>query len=582
MLKRVTGDDVVGVVISLACGYIGYLPAEEMGVSGVLAAVTVGVIVGHRSSDVSTASSRLRGYAFWEVFVFLVNSVLFVLVGLQLPEILSNQDRSPAELAGLALLVSGAVVGTRLLWLNTLPYVIRAVDRRAAQVARRVGWRLRLIGAWSGLRGAVSLAAALALPSDFPERDLLIFLTLCVIFATLVVQGLTLPWLIRRLEVEDDGAGELEELHARREATEAAIAELRRLAGEDWTRDDTVERMLALYSFRNRRLSQRAGASDGDEDDNLDERSRAYQRLVREVLDAQRRRVVELARRGGDLRRGAPHAGARVRSRGPAARDLTPRARATYPCAGVLRLVTIPISHYCEKARWALERAGIPYREERHVQGIHRFAARRAGGGQTVPVLVTPEGSIGESEEILRWADERTPPERRLFPSDPTERAEVEALSRRFDERLGPRGRRFMYVKMLAQSELMIRFNDQGVPALGGPRAANGLAAGRALPGTCAGHPAGGGGGGRGRGVERARLRGRAARGRQATPCRGALQRRGPDLRGVVRGRGGAARLRSPASSARGAAAGDGLVREEHPGPPGGALRTRPVRGATG
>ena len=84
VLKRVTGDDVVGVVISLACGYIGYLPAEEMGVSGVLAAVTVGVIVGHRSSDVSTASSRLRGYAFWEVFVFLLNSVLFVLVGLQL------------------------------------------------------------------------------------------------------------------------------------------------------------------------------------------------------------------------------------------------------------------------------------------------------------------------------------------------------------------------------------------------------------------------------------------------------------------------------------------------------------------
>jgi glutathione S-transferase len=80
----------------------------------------------------------------------------------------------------------------------------------------------------------------------------------------------------------------------------------------------------------------------------------------------------------------------------------------------VLRLVTIPISHYCEKARWALERAGLPYREERHVQGIHRFASRRAGGGGTTPVLVTPEGSLGESEEILLWVDERTPPDRRL------------------------------------------------------------------------------------------------------------------------------------------------------------------------
>jgi glutathione S-transferase len=130
----------------------------------------------------------------------------------------------------------------------------------------------------------------------------------------------------------------------------------------------------------------------------------------------------------------------------------------------VLRLVTIPISHYCEKARWALERAGIPYREERHVQGIHRVAARRAGGGSTVPVLVTPQGAIGESEEILQWVDERIPPERRLFPADPRERGEVERLSRRFDQVLGPRGRRLMYVNVLAHPDLTVRFNNQGVP----------------------------------------------------------------------------------------------------------------------
>ena len=88
----------------------------------------------------------------------------------------------------------------------------------------------------------------------------------------------------------------------------------------------------------------------------------------------------------------------------------------------MLRLVTIPISHYCEKARWALERAGIPYREERHVQGIHRFASRRAGGVGTTPVLVTPEGSLGESEEILLWVDERT---RRIGGSIPPSRPSV-------------------------------------------------------------------------------------------------------------------------------------------------------------
>jgi glutathione S-transferase len=130
----------------------------------------------------------------------------------------------------------------------------------------------------------------------------------------------------------------------------------------------------------------------------------------------------------------------------------------------VLRLVTIPISHYCEKARWALERAGIPYREERHVQAIHRIASRRAGGVGTVPVLVTSEGALGESEEILAWVDQRTPPEHRLFPAAAGERAEVERLCRRFDSGLGPMGRRLMYVHMLAQRKLTLRFNNQGVP----------------------------------------------------------------------------------------------------------------------
>jgi glutathione S-transferase len=131
----------------------------------------------------------------------------------------------------------------------------------------------------------------------------------------------------------------------------------------------------------------------------------------------------------------------------------------------VLRLVTIPISHYCEKARWALDRAGMPYREERHVQGIHRLAARRAGGGTTVPVLVTPDAVLGESAQILAWADERTPVEQRLFPTEPSARYEVERLCRRFDESLGPRGRRLVYVHMLAQRELALPYNNAGVPA---------------------------------------------------------------------------------------------------------------------
>lgn len=131
----------------------------------------------------------------------------------------------------------------------------------------------------------------------------------------------------------------------------------------------------------------------------------------------------------------------------------------------VLRLITIPISHYCEKARWALERVAIPYREERHVQGIHQLVARRAGGGITVPVLVTPDGAIGDSADILAWVDARTPPEHQLFPAERAARAAVELLCRRFDEGLGPQGRRLMYIHMLPQRKLSLRFNNAGVPA---------------------------------------------------------------------------------------------------------------------
>jgi glutathione S-transferase len=131
----------------------------------------------------------------------------------------------------------------------------------------------------------------------------------------------------------------------------------------------------------------------------------------------------------------------------------------------VLRLVTIPISHYCEKARWALDRAGLRYREERHVQGIHRVAARRAGGGTTVPVLVTEQGAIGDSAEILEWVDARVEPEQRLFSADALEREQAATLCRRLDERLGPSGRRLIYVHVFRQHRALMPYNNAGVPA---------------------------------------------------------------------------------------------------------------------
>jgi Na+/H+ antiporter len=295
-VRRRVDDPPAEIVLSVVTGYAAYLPADRLGVSGVLAAVTAGLYVGWRNPELASAATRLLGFSFWEVLEYLLNAILFILVGLQLQPILSElSGRSTAVLLGQAALVSAVVIATRIAWQFTVPYLVRALDRRPSQVARRIGPRERLVSGWSGMRGAVSLAAALALPQRFPQRDLIVFLTFGVIFATLVVQGLTLPALIRRLGVHGDGIEEGEEIRGRLEATKAALQRLDELAAEDWTRDDTIERLRAAYDFRRRRLKARVGKI---EDDGYEDRSLAYQRLVRELLEAQRRAIVRLRNRG--------------------------------------------------------------------------------------------------------------------------------------------------------------------------------------------------------------------------------------------------------------------------------------------
>ena len=296
-VRRRLDDTPVEITLSLVTGYAAYVPAEELELSGVLAAVTVGIYVGWRAPEISTANMRLQGFAVWELLVFLLNALLFILVGLQLPGILEDlAGRSELSLLGSALLVGGIVIGVRMLWMHTVPYLIRALDRRPSQRVRRSGWRERTIIGWSGMRGAVSLAAALALAPNFPERDLIVWLTFAVIFLTLVCQGLTLPPLIRRLGVCDDGAEEREEIHARLESARAALARLDGLGAEEWTRDETVERMRGLYGYRLRRFSVRAGKVEDDE--GIEDRSAAYQRMVHAVIDAQRATLVRLRNEG--------------------------------------------------------------------------------------------------------------------------------------------------------------------------------------------------------------------------------------------------------------------------------------------
>jgi monovalent cation/hydrogen antiporter len=296
-LRRRIDDPPTEITISILSGYAAYLPAEELGFSGVIAAVTVGIYMGWHTPELTTPIMRMQGVSVWEILTFLLNAVLFLLIGMQMPSILDDlSGDSAGDLVLWALLISFTVVAVRVLWGFTVVYVIRAIDRREVQRARRATWQVRLVISWAGMRGAVSLAAALAVPLEtdggapFPERDLIIFLAFSVILVTLVGQGLTLGPLIKFLGVEDDGAEEHEEVDARARIAEAALIRLEELRAEEWVREDTVGRVRGMYEYRRQRFSARSGG-DGD---TYEERTDAYRRLMYELYDAQREQLIEM------------------------------------------------------------------------------------------------------------------------------------------------------------------------------------------------------------------------------------------------------------------------------------------------
>jgi Na+/H+ antiporter len=284
------------ITIALLTGYLAYLPAEALHVSAVLATVTSGIYMGWYTPELTNAQTRLQGQAFWSILAFILNAALFVLIGLQLNNVLDGLDAwSAGELLYAAAAVWLAVLVIRALWVVLFTYL--PPRRESAPYPK---WQSAAIVSWSGMRGAVSLAAALAIPlttdagTPFPARELIIFLTFSVILATLVLQGLSLPALIRAMRVEDDGLVEEEEATARKRAAMAALARVDELAGEDWVREETAARMRGLYEFRINRFAERLGHGDGG----VEEQSQAYQRLRRELLHAEEDAVVQLRREG--------------------------------------------------------------------------------------------------------------------------------------------------------------------------------------------------------------------------------------------------------------------------------------------
>jgi monovalent cation/hydrogen antiporter len=302
LVRRTLHDPPIEVGLSLVTGYLAFLPAELLHVSGVLAVVSAGVYLGWHAPELTSPTGRLLGEGTWETVSLVLNATLFALVGLELRPVLDalGPSYSTFELIRDGALVSATVIAIRFLWVFPSTYLprlhpgVRERDPNPHPSAPA-------FVAWAGMRGAVSLAAALALPlttrsgAPFADRPLIVFLTYCVILTTLVGQGLTTPFVIRLLHLEEDETIAREEAQGRITAADAALRRLDELVADGSLRRETADRMGGVYRFRRSRFEAQV---DDEDDGTLEERSLAYQQARRELLESEREAIIALRNEG--------------------------------------------------------------------------------------------------------------------------------------------------------------------------------------------------------------------------------------------------------------------------------------------
>jgi len=288
---RRTADPILEIMLSLLAPFAAYVPALHLGVSGVLASVVAGLIAGRRAARVLSPDARLLGRGVWDIVGFIINGFAFMLIGLQLPTIVSGlSSRSPAELIGLGAAVSLTAIVARIAWVFPATYLPRWFSARIRARDPYPPPGAVFIVSWAGMRGAVSLAAALSLEPEFPERDLIIFLTFCVIIATLVGQGLTLPWLVRRLGVVATTDEEVEEAQARRAAVDAALVRLTDLEGAYPDHLPLIEQLRARYEHE----AGHAVPTEGDPRDESEQELLDHREIRNAVLFSEREAIIRL------------------------------------------------------------------------------------------------------------------------------------------------------------------------------------------------------------------------------------------------------------------------------------------------
>src|SRR5262245_19795197 len=286
-------DTPVEMTISLLTPYAAFLPAQALGASGVIATVATGLYLGRRASHIAGPDARLTGRAVWETLSFLLNGTVFIITGLEVPQLLRALAPATAvRLVAIGVAVSLVLVAVRALWIFPTAWLaplVRGEPRPARLHAQS------LVLSWAGMRGVVSLAAALALPlttpdgAPFPARDALVIVTVTVIAFTLLGQGLTLPWLIRRLGFGADPELREEEVNARQQLVEAAARRIDELYPVWPGHHPLLDRLRDTYQHQSEHVERQRGAS-GEEDREIIE----HREIQRTVIDAEREALLRL------------------------------------------------------------------------------------------------------------------------------------------------------------------------------------------------------------------------------------------------------------------------------------------------
>ncbi|MEW2084762.1 Na+/H+ antiporter [Streptomyces sp. NPDC005283] len=300
-LMGMLGDATLQIGLSLMVPFVSYVLAEELKGSGVLAVLTTALFLAEHTADADDVMGRLAGTTFWQIVDMLVTGVAFGLIGLELHNVFGTANGREVQILGWSAAIIGVVVVVRLLWLMPATWLAKRLHKlRDYDEEIPVSWRETVIMWWSGMRGVASVALALAIPlktesgAPFPARDEIIFIAFAVILATLVLQGLTLPWLVRRLGVraDADAEGELERNLAIR-AAKAAKHRLREIEAVEDLPEDISERLLRTAYDMGARISP-----DIVDDERREwfakrvERLRTVQRIQREMLSAARHEVL--------------------------------------------------------------------------------------------------------------------------------------------------------------------------------------------------------------------------------------------------------------------------------------------------